>query len=575
MQRTLVAGCMLALPVALSAQATTAFAVDSNLDQLFSVNLSTGAATFIASTANNTLGTPADLSYDAVTQQLWTIDLAGGAVGTIDTTNGTFTAVYQTGLSGWQGMAWDPTTSKFYLANQNGSNYVLDPATSQTTLLGAAGFSLITALDVDANGTLYGIDFSTGRVVSIDKVTGVATGISTTLTNIQGFGIDQVTGVWYAESTTTQNVYTIDPQTGASTLVGPLGAGINFAKGFDLVDGAGGNFATKVNFGQGCNPPTARASFYENHAAFDMSNTSLQLINIGNGYLVQPGTATWRTPTGGTTAMADDQVLQFALGWTLPYPGGTTTNLWISSNGFVNGTANTLNGCCAFNVSQFLSAGPCWSAFWRDLNPSVGGTVSFESDPLTGDAWITFDQVVNYSTTLPNSFQYHFSQSGIVELIWLSCQVTNAGVGWSPGTNNMDPGSIDISAAGTIITGPDSQPLSLTGSARPVLGTSVNMSVGNVPATAVLGAVIYGLAKFDPGISLTGFGMPNCFQYCSQDAVSLLLSAPYSSTFAVPNNPAFAGVHIVVQGACYDPAGGHNAVGALTTNGIDLGLDIN
>jgi len=339
----------------------------------------------------------------------------------------------------------------------------------------------------------------------------------------------------------------------------------------------GGNFASKVNFGQGCNPPAAHATFYEDNSSFDLSNTSLQLINIGNGYLVQPGTATWHTPTGGQVTLGDDVVQQFALGWTLPYPGGTTTDLWVSSNGFINATANSLSGCCSFNVQQFLTTGPCWSVFWRDLYPPGGGTVSFESSPATGEAWITFDQVPSCCGSSPvHSFQVHFTQAGIVEYVYGACAVTNAGTGWSPGVNNMDPGSMDLSTLTTLITSPDSQPLALAGSARPQLGTSVNMTVSNIPTSALLSAVIYGFGKFNPGISLAVIGMPGCEQYCSQDAVALLFGGPTAShAFPVPNNPAFAGIHVIVQGASYDPAGGHNALGALSSNGVDLGLDIN
>ena len=50
---------------------------------------------------------------------------------------GTFTAVYQTGLNGWQGITWDQTTGKFYLMNQSNPDlYELDPGTGQTTLIG-------------------------------------------------------------------------------------------------------------------------------------------------------------------------------------------------------------------------------------------------------------------------------------------------------------------------------------------------------------------------------------------------------------------------------------------------------
>lgn len=336
----------------------------------------------------------------------------------------------------------------------------------------------------------------------------------------------------------------------------------------------GGGFATKVPFGEGCY--RSFGSFYENNSAFDMSNTSLEMINLGNSYLVQQGTATWHTPTSTPVTLGDDVVQQFSLGWTLPYPGGTTTDLWISSNGFINGIANANSGCCSFNLAQFLSSGPCWSAFWRDLYPPGGGTVTFDTDPVNGDAYITFDNVPNCCGSTPvSSFQYQFHSTGIVSYVYGNCAVTNAGVGWSPGIASQDPGSIDLSALTVLVTGADRVPLSLAGSARPVVGTSVTLTVGNVPATTLLGAVIYGLTKHDPGINLTAFGMPDCYQFCSQDAVSLLLSSPYQSNFAVPNSAGLAGVHIITQGAVYDPSGGHNAIGALTSNGIDLGININ
>jgi hypothetical protein len=58
------------------------------------------------------------------------------------------------------------------------------------------------------------------------------------------------------------------------------------------------------------------------------------------------------------------------------------------------------------------------------------------------------------------------------------------------------------------------------------------------------------------------------------DSVALLVGAN-SHAFPVPNNPAVAGISIKTQGACYDPAGGHNALGALSSNGVELILDVN
>jgi len=249
MTRVLALGFCLAFAAAPSANSQVqAYLIDSNLDQLFSVDLATGAATFVASTSG--LGTAAGAEWRADTQQLWTVDLAGGAVGTIDVVTGLFSPVFQTGLSGWQAIAWDQTTQKYYLCNQSGITYVLDPATGITTPLGSTGFSLITCLDLDPAGDLYGIDFFNLNIVRIDKTTGAGTLISQTISGFQGLGIDSA-GVWYGSNTNSDSLYTIDPTTGVATLIGAHGAGVQFGKGFDVVGSSG----VRVR-GRGCTDST-------------------------------------------------------------------------------------------------------------------------------------------------------------------------------------------------------------------------------------------------------------------------------------------------------------------------------
>lgn len=577
MPKTSLAVSLLALAASLAAQSPTAYLVDSNLDQLFTVDLNTGAATFLAATLNNGLDTPADLTWRPSTSELWTIDLSGGEVGTIDRVTGTFAPLFQTNLSGWQGMAWDEGTQMFYLANQSGQLYTLDPATGVTAPLGGGGTGLITALAVDGNTDLYGINFSTGVVSRIDKASGLLTTVCTTITNLQGLGIDP-TGVWYAANTSNASLYRIDPLTGTATLVGANGSGVQFAKGFTIAAG-GGSYASKHTYGAGCY--TGFGSFYES-GPFDLSNTSLQLVPAGNGYAVIAGGPQWFASTAAVVAIGDDQVVSFPLGWSFPYPGGSTSTLAVSSNGFVNGGANTQSGCCTFNVTQFLGnsvsgTGPCWAALWHDLNPSAGGTVQFDTDPVTQTAYVTFTNVPQYGTSNLNTFQYAFQGSGTVELRWQNCAVTTAGVGFSPANNNRDPGSMDISANPVfVLPAGDTQPLGLDASARPVIGTTFTLNLMNVPAGAPIGAMIFGFTKIDPGLNLAGIGMQDCFQYGSQEATALLIApgSPASLPFPVPNDPGFAGVHMVVQGAVFDPAGGHNALGALSSNGLELGFDV-
>jgi hypothetical protein len=226
------------------ASAQTGYIVDSDQDILYSIDLVTANVTMIGSTLNNGLGTPAGLAWRADLNELWTVDLAGGEVGPIDVTNGTFTPVLQTNLSGWQGIAWDESRSVFVLANQDDSNYELDPVSGITTLLGNSGFPLITAIDFDPAGVLWGVDFG-GTIVSIDTTTGAGTPTTATSTSIQGLAIDN-SGTWYAVDTNTDSLYTIDPVSGGATLIGVV-PGVGFVKGFEIPT-SGGSPSVGVNY---------------------------------------------------------------------------------------------------------------------------------------------------------------------------------------------------------------------------------------------------------------------------------------------------------------------------------------
>jgi hypothetical protein len=242
-------GLLVASVVPLAAQGQQAWLVDSDRDQLFSVDLTTGAATLVGSTAG-ILGTPAGLTWRADTRTLWTLDLAGGEVGTIDTVTAAFTMVYTANpTAGWQGIDWDPATQRFYLLNQDFNMYSLDPATGATTLLGATGAPLMTAIETDANGVLWGIGFSNGTLYHVNKTTGAATPVvTTTPVNFQGLAFDSA-GVLYGANTTTDSLYRIDPVTGVTTLIGAHGAGVAFAKGFEIENGCTGAFVVS---GVGC-----------------------------------------------------------------------------------------------------------------------------------------------------------------------------------------------------------------------------------------------------------------------------------------------------------------------------------
>ncbi len=201
----------------------------------------------------------------------------------------------------------------------------------------------------------------------------------------------------------------------------------------------------------------------------------------------------------------------------------------------------------------------------------------FDTDPINGAAYVTFNQVVEFGTTNPNTFQVAFFSNGTIEYRFQSCLITGhqALTGWSPGSNNQDPGPIDISATPVIITEPDLVSLTHNASARPVIGTAFTLNTNNVPASSVVGATLFGLAEFNPGIDLTSLGMPGCYQYVSIDASQVWIAAGGvgSTNFSIPNVAGLAGVEIKTQGAALVP--GINTLGALSTNGLKHIIDIN
>ncbi len=233
MSKALLAALVLSSTGFVAAQ-QAAVLVDTTLDQLFSVDLATGAVTLIGSVLPGP-ATCADLAWREDTKQLWTLDLGAGGLGTLDLTTGAWTVAWPSPITGWQGLAWDPTTQNFFAANQNDTLYRIDPTTGVFTLVGPTTTTyLITALSVDARGRLIGIDFTTGTVVQIDKNTAATTVLFSGINNIQGLDIAS-DGTWYGVNTSTDSLYVFNPVTGGATLVGPC-IGTQFAKGFQVID---------------------------------------------------------------------------------------------------------------------------------------------------------------------------------------------------------------------------------------------------------------------------------------------------------------------------------------------------
>ena len=350
---------------------------------------------------------------------------------------------------------------------------------------------------------------------------------------------------------------------------------------------SGAPAALLSNTGHGCGAITCERSFYQfftNPAAFNLANSSFTMTYANNAYTVGAGTGTYVAPTGANLGLTDDSEATVSLPFALPYPGGTTNQLAVCSNGFVSTTSNGT----AYDptVSSFLGGSPRWAALWHDLNPGAGGQVRVDSS--ASGVRVTWVAVPNFSGGGTVTFQYQFLPSGTVHVIYQA--VTAAGneclVGYTPGGGASDPGSINIATALATpfsLCGSNSAGLALNASARPILGTTINLTTSNMPTGTVLGTLILSFTQYNPGLNLTTYvlpgggtiQMPGCELYAALDV--LLQFATPGSVAAVPllmpSAPSLAGTLFIGQSATMTP--GYNPFGFLTSNGVVMVLGVN
>ncbi|MBL8727731.1 MAG: hypothetical protein JNM25_04825 [Planctomycetes bacterium] len=323
--------------------------------------------------------------------------------------------------------------------------------------------------------------------------------------------------------------------------------------------------------GTGCG--SCVASFYES-PGFDLANTKIKLAYNGGAYSVGVSTNSFVAPTGGDLNMGDDTESTFALPFTLNYPGGSTTTLRICSNGFISPGASNGTGYTP-SVSGFLGGSPRLALAWRDLQPS--GANDVYAQVVGGAVHVTWLNVNNYNqSNSPNTFQAQFQPNGDVHLIYQSMTVSGSYlVGWTPGGGAQDPGSSDISAgigAGFAVCGAEQTPITLGVSNRPVLNTTIDFLIGNLPASSQVAVMALSITSIPQGFDLGPIlDMQGCFGYGLPDGLSGAFPAPapgVSWSFFVPNLPVLIGQTTMFQSLVVAP--GFTGSTYLTTNGVEL-----
>jgi hypothetical protein len=156
---------------------------------------------------------------------------------TLDTLTGAVTHIAALPLpvgESWSSLSWDRTTDTLYgIAGACGvsSNlYTIDPASGAFQLVGTTtDADCMVSIAVDDAGFMYGLDLVTDGLYAIDKTDGEVALIGSLGFNAnyaQDMAFDRASGVLYLggmDNDANGGIYTVDPVTGAATLVEPLG----------------------------------------------------------------------------------------------------------------------------------------------------------------------------------------------------------------------------------------------------------------------------------------------------------------------------------------------------------------
>jgi hypothetical protein len=333
--------------------------------------------------------------------------------------------------------------------------------------------------------------------------------------------------------------------------------------------------ATVTSVGTSCGDCTD--TFYEFFGAasgMDLSGTGAALNFVSGQYQVGPSTAVLQAPSGTQLSLGDDSEAAVTLPFSLPYPGGSTTQLWVCSNGFISPGAS--NGTSWTPASgDLLGGNPRWAAGWHDLSPNQAGRVMYASSPSV--AVVTWDAVENYSGTDVSTFQVQFYPNGDVQMLWQSMsQQGNAWlVGWSPGGGATDPGSQDLTTAlpaGFNLCAGSVSGITLSTNARPILGTTVQQITSGIQIGTTFGMTAMSLVPAIPPIDLTSIGMEGCEAHLQGGDLAFFFNpaGTVQVPLSIPNVPAFSGLSVTSQSFTYNPP--LTTLGFISSNAVVMVL---
>jgi hypothetical protein len=391
------------------------------------------------------------------------------------------------------------------------------------------------------------------------------------------------------------------------TFTSGLGAaqGINIQVYYTLAPNSG----EYTEYGAGCYfRPQSFYEIFPAGAGVDVTPGALQLSFLGANYLVSSSVATYTAPTSGQinipgavaptpgpftaasstgpgTATEWDDCLSIAMalpaswGAGFPYPGGSTTQIQVSSNGHVFLQPSVETFGFYGDIARFLNDSPRLCMMWGDLDGSAAGaSINVETAPADAYVQVSWHNVPEWAavpTGNPFRMQLRMYPSGQVEYIYNNAVSWVAGgaeaiCGFSYGGGSANPGNRDLSATMPFQSGDGSAPAHLTMTARPVIGTTPFIRTENIPAGVTFNLLILSFTSQVPAFPLGIFGMPDCFQHIGLPTAStigaLFPGAAHNAALAIPNDPSYNGLQVFGQAAQIGTV--LNVAGILASNGI-------
>ncbi|MBL8732993.1 MAG: hypothetical protein JNN13_11545 [Planctomycetes bacterium] len=336
------------------------------------------------------------------------------------------------------------------------------------------------------------------------------------------------------------------------------------------VDFTGGSFLNTIatparneTYGAACGG--SPSSFYQsflNGQACDLRHLQLVPNSAGTPLYYTVSNASTPVDLGHLNATAnstaDDGIVSHNLGFTLLYPGGSTSTIVASCNGFVWLDPAATSSDATPTLGEFLGTtfanrarlAPCWLDFHCGRNTTVdaqaGLHVQTDTSGGAGHAvcYVTWYKVGLFDTVLTAGQASHtvpcvlHEDSGVVEYRYggmprfcvnsnTSFDTLGAIAGWTRGrigsTPSVDPQSRDLSvelpfstaiegSTGNVglaaVTSPGG--VSTFYGARAIRGQSMAWDVFNLPAGTVLGALLLDFAATRPGFALPTITGPGC-----------------------------------------------------------------